>query len=124
MSYPYTFRINNSDFSDIIQRYGYETTYDPIYADPITTLDMVDHTVIVRWKHGLKITCNPLSETRAKQLTQALTLSTVPVITFTSLQLRTAVTARMQLDSNSAALVLRNASRRLLGGTELTFVEL
>ena len=122
MSYPYTFRINNSDFSDIIQRYGYETTYDPIYADPITTLDMVDHTVIVRWKHGLKITCNPLSETRAKQLT--LTLSTVPVITFTSLQLGTAVTARMQLDSNSAALVLRNASRRLLGGTELTFVEL
>lgn len=124
MSYPYTFRINNSDFSDIIQRYGYETAYDPVFDDPITTLDKVDHTAIVRWKHGLRIKCNPLSEERARQLTQALTMSVVPIIMFTSLQTGALVTARMQLDSNSAALVLRNASRRLLGGTELTFVEL
>lgn len=124
MSFPYTFKINGTDFSDIIMRYGYKTAYDPIYSDTITTLDMVDHTVIVRYKNGLTIPVRPLERVRLVQLTNALKNNGIPVITFTSLQQGVDVTANMRMDDYTSELVLRNASRLLLGGTELTFVEL
>jgi len=124
MSYPYTFKINGVDFSDIITRYGYQTVYDPIYSESITTMDMVEHTAVVRYKHGLTITVRPLEYTRLTQLTLALSANGIPSITFTSLQLNEEVTASMRLDSYTSELVLQNASRKLLGGTQLTFVEL
>lgn len=123
MSFPYTFKINTVDYSDCIQMYGYDTAYDPIFADTVTTLDKVDHTAIIRWKHGLTIRVKPLETTRLTQLVTALTAG-IPSITFTSLQLGSDVTANMKLDSLSASLLLQNATHKWLGGTTLTFIQL
>ena len=123
MSFPYTFKINEVDFSDIITKYGYQTAYEPIYSDIVTTLDKVDHTSIVRWKSGLTIPVRPLERVRLMQLTAALTAG-IPFITFTSLQRGEDLTAYMKMDDYTSELVLQNASRLLLGGTQLTFVEL
>ena len=123
MSFPYTFKINGIDFSDIIMKYGYKTAYEPVYTDVITTLDKVDHTAIVRWKNGITIPVRPLENVRIGQLTTELRKG-IPTITFTSLQKGSDVTATMKMDDYSAELVLQNASRLLLGGVSLTFVEL
>ena len=123
MSFPYTFEINGVDFSDIIMKYGYKTAYEPIYTDTVTTLDGVDHTAIIRWKNGLTIPVRPLQNVRIGQLTTALRQG-IPSITFTSLQKGSDITAVMKMDDYTAELVLQNASRLLLGGVSLTFVEL
>lgn len=123
MSFPYTFKINGIDFSDIIMKYGYKTAYEPVYTDTITTLDKVDHMAIVRWKNGITIPVRPLENVRIGQLTTELRKG-IPTITFTSLQKGSDVTATMKMDDYSAELVLQNASRLLLGGVSLTFVEL
>ena len=123
MSFPYTFEINGVDFTDIIKKYGYKTAYEPIYTDTITTLDRVDHTAIVRWKHGVTIPLRPLTVVRIAQLTTELKKG-IPSITFTSTQTNGIVTAKMKIDDYSAELVLQNASRLLMDGNTLTFVEL
>ena len=123
MSFPYTFKIDGVDFSDIIMKYGYRTAYEPIYTDRITTLDGVDHTAIIRWRNGVTIPVRPLERTRLIQLTNALKAG-IPTITFTSLQQGTDVTASMTMDDYTLELLLQNASRLLLGGETLTFVEL
>ncbi len=123
MSFPYTFKIDGVDFSDIITKYGYRTAYEPIYTDRITTLDGVDHTAIIRWRNGLTIPVRPLERPRLIQLTNKLREG-IPTITFTSLQQGTDVTARMTMDDYTLELLLQNASRLLLGGESLTFVEL
>ena len=120
----YTFRIGGLDFSNIIQRYGYETSYTPVYADTITTLDMVDHTAIIRWRGGLRIKVNPLTEAQTQNLADALSAMPVLTVTYTNLQIGAVVTQQMRLDDLSAALVLQNASRKLLGEIELAFTEL
>ena len=124
ISYPYTFKINNTDFAARVFRYGYKTSYDPVYSETVTTMDKVDHVVIIRWKHGLKVTLNPMSEADMKSLNTALASSSVPSITFSSLQLEANVTCNMTLTPEAAALVLKNSSRRVLGPITLTFTEM
>lgn len=124
LSYPYTFTVNNVDLKTKVQRYSYETTYEPVYSDTITTMDMVDHTVITRWRHGLSVTLNPMSETDIANLQTALGGSLVASVKFSSLQLGADVTCDMRLDVGSAQLVLKNASRRVVGEIPLTFTEL
>lgn len=124
LNYPYTFTVNGTSFSDCIFRYGYNTMYTPVYSASVTTMDAVEHTVIKRWRHGLSFQLNPMSESRLHELQTALSRSAVPEITFSSLQLDADVTARMKLSPLSAELVLKNASRRVLGGITLEFTEL
>lgn len=124
MTYPYTFKINNVDYKAKVQRYSYTTTYEPVYSDTITTMDMVDHTVITRWRHGLSVILNPMSETDIKNLQTALGGSLIASVKFSSFQLGVDVTCNMRLDVGSAQLVLKNASRRVVGEIPLTFTEL
>lgn len=124
MNYPYTFTVNNVDFKAKVQRYSYETTYEPVYSETITTMDFIDHTTIARWRHGLSVIINPMSENDLAVLQHALGLGNVAVVTFSSLQLGEDVTCNMRLDPSSAALVLKNASRRVIGGIQLRFTEL
>lgn len=124
LSYPYTFTVNGTSFADCVFRYGYSTTYTPVYSASVTTMDTVEHTVIKRWRHGLSFRLNPVSESRLHELQTALMRSPVPQIVFSSLQLEADVTARMKLSPLSAELVLKNASRRVLGGITLDFTEL
>lgn len=124
MTYPYTFTVNGVDLSAKVQKYSYETSYTPVYSDTITTMDRIDHTVIVRWRHGLSLIINPMEDDELATLQTALSGSLVASVTFTSLQLGVDVTCNMMLDVASAALVLKNASRRVIGGIPLTFTEM
>lgn len=124
LSYPYTLKLNNTDFSTKVQKYSYETSYTPVYSDPVTTMDKKDHTVIVRWRHGLKLKLNPMSEADVASLQTALSLSNITSVKFTSLQLGTDVTCNMTLDAGDAVMVLKNASRRVVGEIPLTFTEM
>lgn len=124
LSFPYTFSINGTSFSGKVQRYGYKTSYMPVYSEVVTTLDKVDHSVIIRWRHGLEVILNPMSEADLKALQTALAGSSVASVTFSSLQLESDVTCNMVLAPSSAALVLKNASRRVVGDFSLKFTEL
>lgn len=124
MTYPYTFTVNGVDLSAKVQKYSYETSYTPVYSDTITTMDRIDHTVIVRWRHGLSLIINPMEDDELAALQTALSGSLVASVTFTSLQLGVDVACNMMLDVASAALVLKNASRRVIGGIPLTFTEM
>lgn len=124
LSFPYTFKLNNTDLGARVERYGYETSYTPVYSDPVTTMDKVDHTVIVRWRHGLTVKLKPQSEAELNALQTALLLSNVQSVNFSSLQLNQDVTCNMTVSPDSVALVLKNASRRVLGEITLTFTEL
>lgn len=124
LSYPYTFKVNDTDFSGYVLRYGYETSYTPVYSDTVTTMDKVDHAVVMRWRHGLTVKLRPMSEAELSTLRASLSGSTVASIKFSSLQLATVVTCNMMMDPSSAALVLKNNSRRVLGEVSLAFTEL
>lgn len=124
LSYPYTCTINNTDFKTKVQRYSYETSYEPVYSDTITTMDGIDHTVITRWRHGLSVVINPMSEAELATLQSSLGSANIATVTFSSLQLGVDVTCNMRLEPSSAALVLKNASRRVIGEIPLRFTEL
>ena len=119
----YTFKINNVDFSDVIQKYGYATSYDPVYSDSMMSLNGIEYIAILRYRGTLTITLKPLEGTRLSQLTTALTAG-IPEITYTCLQRNADVITSMRLDVNSAELLLENASRKLVGNTQITFTEL
>lgn len=124
LSFPYTFKVNNTDYSGYVLRYGYQTSYTPVYSDTVTTMDKVDHAVVMRWRHALSLKLRPLSEAELSALQSSLGGSTVASIKFSSLQLANDVTCNMMMDPSSAALVLKNNSRRVLGEISLTFTEL
>lgn len=124
LSYPYTFKINNTDFAARVFRYGYTTSYDPVYSETVTTMDKVDHNVIVRWRHKLTVVLNPMTEAQLSALRTALAGSAVTSVKFSSLQLNADVTTNMSLDPASAELLLKNATRRVVGNVTLTFTEL
>lgn len=124
MTYPYIFKINGTDFSGRVKRYGYKTSYTPVYSNSVTTMDGVDHAVILRWRHGLTVDLMPMSESESASLQTALSGGNIASVQFSSLQLNSVVTAQMQITPSSAALVLKNASRRVLGDITLSFTEL
>lgn len=124
LSYPYTLKINGTDFGTKVQKYTYETALTPVYSDTVTTMDKKDHAVIVRWRHGLKLVLNPMSEADAAALNTALSLSDITSVKFTSLQLGTDVTCNMTVEAGEAVMVLKNTSRRVIGEIPLTFTEM
>ena len=123
MSYPYTFKINNVDYSSVIQEYGYATSYDPIYGDSMTSLNGIEYTAVLRYRGTLTLKIKPLEGTTLATLTSALSAGILE-ITYTCLQRNLDVTASMRLDTNSAELLLKNTSHKWLGNTQLTFTQL
>ena len=124
MNYPYTFKINGVDFSQKVKIYTYNTTYTPVYSEVITTMDKRDHAVIVRWRHGLEFEMMPLTEAELAALQAALGGRNIATVEFGSLQLGYDVTAQMMLSASTATLVLKNASRRVLGDIPMSFTEM
>ena len=124
LSFPYTFTVNGTDLKTKVERYSYKTSYTPVYSETVTTMDKVDHNVIIRWRHSLEVRINPLSEADLKSLQTALAGSSIASVTFSSLQLEANVTCNMTLEPSSAALLLKNASRRVVGELTLKFTEL
>lgn len=118
-----TFIINGVDFSDLLQTYGYSTAYTPVYSQAVQTMDGYEHVGVLRYRGSLTVNLKPLTGNQLKSLTNALSI-TVPSVFYTCLQRNMTVHANMRLDTVSAELVLKNASRMLYGNTQLTFTEL
>ena len=117
------FKINGIDFSGLLQAYGYATAYTPVYSQSVQTMDGYEHVGVLRYRGTLTVNLKPLTGSELHDLTNALNIG-VPVVQYTCLQRNTTVLANMRLDTISAELVLKNASRMLYGGTQLTFTEL
>ena len=117
-----TFKINNVDYSTYLTKYGYSTSYTPVFADSVTTLDGVEHTAVIRYRGTLTVTLRPMTATEWATFSAA--LAGILSITYTNIQKGTDVTVNMRMDEYSANLVLINTSRTLFGDTQLTFVEL
>lgn len=117
-----TFKINTVDYSSYLTKYGYSTTYIPVFADSVTTLDGVEHTAVIRYRGSLTVTLRPMTATEWATFSAA--LAGILSITYTNIQKGTDVTANMRMDDYSADTVLINASRTLFGNCQLTFVEL
>ena len=118
-----TFKIATVDYSSYLTKYGYSTTYTPVYADSVITLDKVEHTVLIRHRGALTVTLRPMTATEWATFAAAIS-GGILTITYTNIQTGADVTANMRLDEYSAETVLINASRTLYGGCQLTFVEL
>lgn len=121
---PYTVTIGGTDFSSAIQTYGYSTEYNPVVGSKITTMDGKDHVSFVRWKGKLHMTVNPLENDDMAALVAAIQSYGAVEITYYCLQRNENVTAWMVPTALTAALVLHNASRDLIGDMKLDFEEL
>ena len=119
----YTFKINNVDYSGYLQKYGYSTSYDPVYSDSMMALNGVEYVAVPRYRGTLSVVIKPVEGTALSTLTTALSAGILE-ITYTCLQRNYDVTASMRLDTNSAELVLKNASHAYLGNIQLNFTEL
>ena len=118
-----TFEVNGHDCSDLIQKYGYATSYVPVYTQSVQTMDGVEHVGILRYRGTLTVTLKPLTGTQLNNFTNYLG-SGVPSIRYQCLQRNTVVLANMKLDPVSADLVLQNASHTFYGDTQITFTQL
>jgi len=118
-----TFKIASVDYSSYLTKYGYSTTYTPVYADPVVTMDGVEHTALIRHRGTLTVTIKPMTATDWAAFASALSGGILNV-TYSCLQRGADATASMRLDPESAEVVLINASRTLYGNCQLTFVEL
>lgn len=119
----YRFTVNGKDFSDLVEKYGYETALIPVFTRSVTTLDKVEHTKMVRQRGQLNLQLNPVMEQRIKELTAE--LSSMPVsIGYHNFQLGADVTQIMKTEGIRSGIALITQSGDWLTGTSVTFDEL
>lgn len=106
-----TFKVNNVDYSGMIERDSYETSLSPVYGETITTMDGIGHTAVLRFRGELSFKLNP--STAAATAAFVTDLLNAPVdVQYHCLQRNQDVSAQMVLDGVSAAYL----SRCLYGG--------
>lgn len=119
----YLFTVNGKDFSDLVEKYGYETALIPVFTRSITTLDKVEHTKMVRQRGQLNLQLNPVMEQRIKELTAE--LSSMPVeIGYHNFQLGQDVIQTMKTEGIRSGIALITQSRDWLTIDSITFDEL
>lgn len=102
----YTFKVNNTDYSGLIERDSYETSLSPVYGETITTMDGVGHTAVLRFRGEVSFELNP--STAANTAAFATDLLNAPVeVQYHCLQRNATVTAQMVLDGVSAQYLSR-----------------
>lgn len=120
---PYTFEINDTSFASIVKKYSYSTDRIPVESPRITTMDGVDHVAVIRYKGVLTVEINPQDETDFNTFCAAVAAGVLKV-KYRCLQTKTDVTQYMTVSGMPGALVIKNASRNVIGGLVLTFTEL
>lgn len=120
---PYTFEINDTSFASIVKKYSYSTDRIPVESPRITTMDGVDHVAVIRYKGVLTVEINPQDETTFNTFCAAVAAGVLKV-KYRCLQTKTDVTQYMTVSGMPGALVIKNASRNVIGGLVLTFTEL
>ncbi len=68
----YTVTINGVDFTSMIERDSYQTSRIPIYSERITTIDGVDHIVMLRNKGAMSFSLNPQTAAQTEAAYNAL----------------------------------------------------
>lgn len=101
-----TFKVNNTDYSGMIERESYETTLSPVYGETIKTMDGVSHTAVLRLKGEVSFALNPSNA--ADTATFATDLLNAPCeVKYHCLQRNSDVTVQMVLDGVSAQYLSR-----------------
>ena len=114
----FTFKVNNVDYSGMIERDSYETSLSPVYGETITTMDGIGHTAVLRLRGEVSFKLNP--STSAKTAAFAADLLNAPVeVKYHCLQRNQDVTVQMVLDGVSAQFL----SRCLYGGASWNQLE-
>lgn len=90
----YTFTLNGTDFSGIVNGNDYNTSLIPVYGEKITTLDGVDHVRVLRHKGSVTVGINGLTDEQLETLSAALSNSPITV-EYHCLQRNDDVTATM-----------------------------
>jgi len=119
-----TLTINGVSFADIVDKDQYHTEKVPVTRS-LTTLDGVDHVVLLREKGVLTFGCNPMTAERYAALCAALSGGVVTV-QYTDLQSGTVRTASMAYDTKAATHIPRCMAKgaEWLEGISVTMTEL
>lgn len=111
MASKYTVKINGLDITTLIDASTYETARIPVFGPSVTTMDGVEHTVVIRSRGQVAFGFNPMVDTRAAELAQAFAPAIVRV-EYHCMQRNEDVVANMRMDGISA----KNLSQVRLGG--------
>lgn len=102
MAYKPTLIINGESFTSAFGTYTCERV--PVYSDSVTTMDGVEHKVLIRTKSVLEFKVNPLSEDDTVRLFTALNMQPAEV-SFFDLQTGEQRTANMVCNIPQAAMI-------------------
>lgn len=118
----YPFLINGHDFSRLVPKDGYVTRNTPETIE-YTSLYGVDEVVAWRYRGGLTVPLNYMSETDATALFNEIASVKVSV-TYKCLQTGETVTQTMKVENKDLSHVFRFAGQNYYKCDDLTFTEL
>ena len=119
----YPWKINDEDFSQLANKYGYATDRVPVYSSTWRDLSGVDHAVKLREKGFLYITLNDITAEESLRLCQQLRKSGLTV-EYHSFQLGQTVCERMKITSMPRALLMIDGGVPVHGAVTLEFEQL
>lgn len=97
----YTLKINDVDFTGMVERDSYNTSKIPVYSDPVMTMDGITHVALLRNKGELSFEMNPQNATDTETACRAL-LSSPCKVEYFNLQTQEYETVYMSLSQQSA----------------------
>lgn len=116
------FKVNNTDFSDMVEKGSYITDRIAVAGAKYTDLNKVDHTTIARWRGYLEVTLNPSSPARIAALYTA--LATAPcTVDYHSFQLNADVQETMIPTLEALQDAKQRSSGHWVRKVKLTFTE-
>ena len=102
----YALTVNGTDLTKYIKYDSYSTNKTPMYADPITTLDGVQHTALIRSVGSVTFELNPQNATDTQTIASAL-LTQPCAVKYFSLQTQQYEERNMKLTDQSAEYLVK-----------------
>ena len=124
-SEKYKVVVNGVDITDAVEIDSYQTSYDPVYGESITTMDGIEHVAILRHRGSVSFSLNPQTAQMAAKICAA--LETIPAsVHYRCLQRNIDVLANMRLDGISAQALnrIRFGGAKWVSINEITLQEL
>lgn len=101
MANKYNVKVNDLDLTNMIDAETYETAWIPVFGPSVTTMDGVEHTVVIRHRGQVAFGFNAMVDTRAAALAKVFDPAIVTV-EYHCMQRNATVTAQMRMDGISA----------------------
>lgn len=102
MAYKYPVKISGTDITGFIVPGSYTTNLIPVYSEAVTTMDGIDHVSLIRVKHSISFSLNPVPDDRMDPLFALLRSGTVSV-EYVPLDSGTAQIGTFRLDEMSVS---------------------